>query len=242
MCDPRPPRQPEEQAQIDLSLDLALNTAIRLWPGELPLKTRLLEVGAEFGHSETALAVEYAEYQKAEVFNHVPSTLLRWFRDGFDLEQMRDKVQAARKGFEAKQKAEKEAKEPKPQNLNPPAPIEPERPPTPEEIAEALETIRGDASETVRRLYLAYLNRWVMMGWVAPEVLKEFKEKSLGVKKKTGCGPSLERYPQPAGVQVPRPDLPVPNHTAKVCAGQETSGDAENGHCPPGDLNPERTD
>ncbi|HMF38285.1 MAG TPA: hypothetical protein VKF17_16700 [Isosphaeraceae bacterium] len=63
----------------------------------------------------------------------------------------------------------------------------------------------------------------------AAELDRYVAEHSAAAKKKTGCGASLESPPQPAGVHIPRPDLPHHDHTVKACSGQEAIGTEENG-------------
>jgi len=166
-----------------------------------------------------AQAIEYTGHRKATGLGYVVKTLGRWYLAGMDGADIALEVEGA------KPRVKRPVGSPPPMNYNPPVPIAPERPPTPEEIAETLDTIRRDGPPTVRRLNLAYLKRWVMMGWISQEVLDEFADAPAAAKKDRLRVP-LQSPPQPAGVHRPEPVPSDNQHTVKECSRQ---GSGESG-------------
>jgi len=67
-------------------------------------------------------------------------------------------------------------------------------------------------------------------------------EAKAAAEMENGCGASRQSPPQPSGVQVPRPDRPLHDHTVKACSGQETGGVRENGQCARQDSNLQPSD
>ena len=217
---------PEPQDPSPIQISLAVTTARRLWPSEPRLEQRVRELAAANSPHKLLLAVEYSEHMKGGGIGYVVNALNRWYRDGLGLDDIQAEVRAAERAKSGKKEAV-----PTMQNFNPAAPIEPERPPTTEEVAETMDVVRRVGSPTVRRLNLAYLKRWVMMGWIAPEILEEFAEKTQAAKKHR-LRVSLQSPPQPAGVHLPQSGPSVSKHTVKGCSRQESRENGPDGLLP----------
>jgi hypothetical protein len=205
---PQPPMDEHEPPSREGVLATLAQNAAKIWSHEENLHGRIKALAVNNSVELVKLAIEYAGLKHADGFGFVVHMINIWHHAGYDVEDIRAEVAAARL------KPERELKQ---QNLNPGLPTQPDRAPTADEVAEAIEGVESWTGPTRFNPALSILRRWINYEYFKIEALPEHIQTLLAPppaapakppKPAKRPPPPKPKPPKPAAKRTPPPPPP----------------------------------